>query len=430
MSPLLLLVPSSSAPEPAFTPSRSRPEWRRRLRGTALVRLGTRALLRAFPLLLVGILPFVLACESDSLKPEPPADRRDLYWDIELNHHAVTLSLAAPGHETLQLVATPQNYLGEPLTGLPAPRYHSEDIRQVVVTGDGMLVAVAPTSRPVMVTATITTNNLKHIDTVFVQVVNNPAPPVLATFSIDPPDSAKVAVGIKGEPPVLAADAGAVPITGLPVYFRSSDTTTARYFPVDMNARDLTRGIVQGIRPGTVTLYASTTAFGVTKADTLTYRIGRRLFAEINVPSDPLRVGAAYVLGSFSKGPDLLLGTGASVEWASDVSPFTAGAQAAEVDITFTGANLSNIAAPNLEAQDPWVSAPAAGFGTDIKVWCDNGAADCGSGNARIGGGTVPGNTFPPFPMFAVRRFPVPGTYEYHSTLRGTSGRIVIVDER
>src|SRR5690349_7813960 len=79
------------------------------------------------------ILPLALACESSSFKPEPIIDSPELYWDLELNHYAVTLSTTTP-YNTLQLVATPRNYRGDPLTGLPAPQYVSGNLEKVDVT--------------------------------------------------------------------------------------------------------------------------------------------------------------------------------------------------------------------------------------------------------------------------------------------------------
>ena len=127
-------------------------------------------------------LPLLVACGAENLKPGATAEPAELYWALRLNHHAAVMSTTAP-YDRLSLTATPVNYLGEPLAGLPAPQYVSRDRERVDVTSDGVLVAVAPTAQRVWVVATLTTNNLRHQDSVLVRVVNNPSPPVLSSVT-------------------------------------------------------------------------------------------------------------------------------------------------------------------------------------------------------------------------------------------------------
>ena len=42
------------------------------------------------------LLPFGMGCQGDHLTPPPPIDPAVLYWNLELSHHAVTLSTTAP----------------------------------------------------------------------------------------------------------------------------------------------------------------------------------------------------------------------------------------------------------------------------------------------------------------------------------------------
>jgi hypothetical protein len=337
----------------------------------------------------------LLACQGDSLKPDAPAKPNELYWDLELNHHAVTLSKTAEHYDTLTLVAVPRNYHGDHLAELPAPQYISRNLERVSVTSNGLLSAVAPTAQPVWVVATLTVGNLKHQDSVFVQVVDNPVPPVFASFSVHPipPDSAKVAVDWLEDPtlPVRAFDPNSAPISGLVAAFRVSDPKIARVHP--------TNGQVRGLAPGSVTIYASATAFGVTRADTLTYRIGWPLLGEVGIWG-PVN---ERPLGSFNR-PELRVGTGAIVFWTIDRAN-----KEMTTDVTFADADLSKVG----PVPDMFFIFCLPFFGYDT---------DCGTENFALGP--------PPMKDQAIRGFPVPGTYEYRSTLHGTSARIVVVDER
>jgi len=388
---------------------------------------GLRLWRRLVVLVVLAVLPLVPACQGDHLNPPPLVDPTVLYWDLALNHQAVTLSTTAP-YDTLTLIATPRNQAGEALTGLPAPQYHSTDPGRVVVTADGILVAEQVTSDPVAVIATLTTDNLKHVDTVLVRVVDAPTPPVLGTFSIDPvpPDSAKYAMRSSDVIPnsyllnhlVHAADASgmsladvsvdfdpwdigftaSVPIADLLVSFRSSDTTVAV-----INTRSIGSGMqiftLVGLRPGTTKLYASTTAFGVTKADTLSFRIGLPLVNQVTIRD---------TLGIIPPTP-YTMGVGALIVW---------GSRSLVSDITFS--DPTNVAAP-------MNASPYIAFVCFLIDSCtDTGNISSFTGIPLV---TLTG---------AGRTFTRPGTYDYQATVQDASGnlrtfsggRIVVVDER
>jgi hypothetical protein len=367
---------------------------------------------RGIPLSLVVLaLPFAFACGSDGLTPPPLADENTLYWDLQLSHHAVTLSTTAP-FDTLSLVAIPRNHRGEPLTGLPAPQYTSSDLEHVLVTAKGVLVAVAPTSQLVVITATLTTGNLKHEDKVFVKVVDNPTPPVLASLSIHPvpPDSAKTTVmlsygnglDLTSTLPVHATDSGGDSIPDLPVYFSSSDPSVAG---IGENSGD-----VNAVQPGSVTFYGTTTAFGITKTDTLLYRIGWPLVSIVLVNR-----AAGGMGGNTFVDAEIKVGVGAVVIWNGQL------ANASEpMDVTFD--DPTNVAALNAMP----ISSRFDRGSIQLLILCY--FSDCnGVGNFVLQ---------PPPPDaglgglgFAARGFPVPGTYDYHSA-NGAHGRIIVIDER
>lgn len=374
----------------------------------------------ALPLVLA--LPFTLGCQGDRLSPPAFVAESELYWALTLDHHAVTLSMpTTPPYDTLTVTATPRNMRGEPLTGLPAPTYVSADVEQVLVTAAGVVVAAQPTPRPVAIVATLTTNNLKHSDTLWVKVVDEAAPPVLASLSIQPisPDSAKWgALGAKGaqglsgtfglKPLVARAfDTGGAPIPDLLVDYRSSDPTTAR---IDFENKLI------GVRPGRMTLYASATAFGVSKADTLPFRIGWPLVREIELSSTAPAVGSSANVFTPS---EIKVGTGGLV-FFTNLSDMVA-------DVTFADGSLPTIAAGNTFSEFANPAMGQVGFSWQLLcVFIPT--LECGTG----GNAVIPATFVPQVSTAssALRVFSAPGTYEYQSTTHGVSGRITVVDER
>lgn len=398
------------------------------------------------PWALLAILPFASACQGDHLTPPPPIDPAMLYWALDLNYHAVTLSTTAP-YDTLTLTATPRNQVGEALEGLPAPQYSSTNPDQVVVTANGTLVAAQITTEPVAVVATLTTDNLKHVDTMFVRVVNAPTPAALGTFSIHPvpPDSAKHAVNNTADVNsgsafsyllnrLVHADTGGtpvsnvnvdfdpfavfpilvpVPVTDLLVSFRSADTTVAKITRSSSGTGIHVFKLVGRQPSRVVTIYASTTVFGITKADTIAFRIGLPLFRYFGMIRPRLPDGLPSPNISFLPGtpPTLYMGVGGLVIFD------TYGSAADGPVLNGTGA---------LTFSDPTHTAIArtavSYFGLTICLLfldtCDDG----------------PGDLPPtPGPWSRARVFTGPGTYDFQVTTPGTetlNGRIVVVDER
>jgi plastocyanin len=177
------------------------------------------------------------------------------------------------------------------------------------------------------------------------------------------------------------------------VDYRSSDPTIAS---VD---REL--GFVTGNRPGRVTIVASATAYGATRADTLAFTIGLPVRAILSVVDTLLGLGSTRsVLFAPS---EVRVGPGAAVVWiwARDI-PAT--------DVTFD--DPSNVA----ERTD-------GGLGS---------GAHTGAGNIPAQANCSASTNFLTQirECFKARVFPVPGVYSYRSTLTGATGRIVVVDER
>lgn len=345
-----------------------------------------------------------LACSAENVDPPPTMDTDAIFWTLELNHHAVTMSTVEP-YDTLTLEATPRNYRGEILHGLGAPRYVSGDLAKVHVTPEGVVVALGHTG-PIVVTATLTANDVTHTDSVTIVVDDLASPPKLKTFSVQPvaPDSAKSGPGLPAYLPLRAADSNDVPLAmaygfndGYPVFYRTSDPSIATI------GGD---GSIAGNRLGTIKLYAGTMLYGIAKADTVTWRIGWPIFLNVL-----LRLpGAGAGAGAFTPS-EITVGIGASVSWAmirSSSNP--------EVDVTFDADDVPSVLAldavhhPTASTIRLFNCGTVAGFTTDCA----------GAGDIMLGP-TVPN---------ALRVFPAPGIYDYRSDVLGASGRVIVVDER
>ncbi len=354
-----------------------------------------------------------LGCGDDGFNAPPLIEPSQLYSDLELNHRAVTFSMAAP-YNTLTLSAHPRNALREPMTSAELqPRYLSNDIEAVIVTPDGVMRAQAVTTQPILVTAVLTVGNLTHRDSVWVRVVDAVPPPVLASLSVHPvpPDSAKLAYFSGGFTapiatlPVQAVDRDGAIMPAPMISFRSSDPEVATIGEIT--------GIIKSIRAGRVLLDASTTVFGVTKVDTVQYRIGRRLFHAVALQWNTTFGGASSPAFIPS---EIRVATGALVVWAS-IEDFE------EVDVVFTEMDRSNVAAANTFGAAEIMFRPPFSFSFICSLY----RTDClGTGDFVI----PPFNPdLPDAPRAHMRVLTKPGIYEYYSTRLQTGGRVVVLDD-
>jgi hypothetical protein len=325
---------------------------------------------------------FALACGTDyvAIAGSPGNDR--LFASLAFDHHAVALSVTGPA-STIKLTAVAINALGTPLAGAGQPTFSLSDTGSVTITPDGVLTATAPATG-VQVIATLTDGNLTHKDTAYVNVNDVATPPVLANFSIQPleGDSVKTSAldlfGLFGLKQILPqeSDAGGTPIDGLPVFFSTADPTVASVDPVT--------GIVTGVRPGTVKIRASLTAYGVSMSDSVTFTI-----------TPPL-------IGLVAANPATPVGNTTPVlQWAPGSIEISAGGT-----VLFTTQSTTQ----------------------DIDVVFDDPDAATESFLAPSGGGNIaPFHAEPDQGgAFFARSFPTPGSYDYHSTTFNTHGTIVV----
>lgn len=326
-------------------------------------------------------------CSGDPpVTPPPVQDPTTLYWQLTLNEHAVTLSTVAP-YDTVRIVATPRTISGSPITNLLEPTYTSLDLDRAYVDSAG-LVHVVGVGDQVLIVASLEENNIRHADTLVLNITDDAAPPTLATFTIHPDvgDSAKVAAASSVTLAARAADASGTPINDVAVYFTSSDPIVATI--------DRSTGFLSPNIPGSVTIYATTTTYGVTKVDTLPYVIGHPITIAMQIESQTNASGQTTNVFSPS---NIELGPGAIVLFGN--------VTALPTDVTFD--DPTNVAE---DYRDCGFLATLCGTG-NIDAWAKDPTDDSGITGLRA------------------RSFPVPGTYTFHSTIFGSTGTIVIDDE-
>lgn len=340
----------------------------------------------ALALLAVALPAVALACGDDPVAPLPSGDSAQFYWSLGLHHHAITLSTAAP-FDTITLVAIPRTSRGEALADLPTPTFTSGDQDRLQVDADGVVHALR-TGDDIEVIATLTVGNVTHADTARVKITADTAPPTLVALSIQPEagDSAKYALstGFFAIGKILAArpttSSGDV-LFGVPVRYESLDYTVATIDPWT--------GAITAVRTGPVTFVASTTVYGITRADTLPFTIGLPLVGIVNVRPE---AGAAGTVFSPST---TTVGVGGTVIWMNPNDRLT--------DVTFDD--------PTNVLQDDMMCA--------ILGVCGNGQIDAfGSAENQA-----------PATIMRARRFPLPGDYSYVNTLSGATGTVHVVDE-
>lgn len=366
-----------------------------------------RPFIRKFKLAAVAVLLLVGSNACNELDPvgtfDPITDPSQIFLSLTLNHKAINLSTVEPGNQ-VQLVATPRNALGEPLSGLPPVTFTSSDTTRVHVTADGLVTARAAGNNLRIIAEIVTPDNIRRVDTATVNVIGT-APRQLATFTIQPEPPAEPVWAIEpalwGGPGrtilnlaglnlsnalrLRALDQDNLPVTGLQVFYQSLDPEVA----LIRNPS----GTVVAYRPGQVKVTVSTFAYGVALADTVTFTMllprvhGVRLEPQ---PDSTLRLSADNVI----------VRPGGYVFWFNQ-------SLATPISITFD----EPAAASEVPELCAWYGEPL-----------------CGSGNiAEFNGETS--ITVPRMPIAGrARRFDTPGTYTYH-TSNGLAGSVTVATE-
>jgi hypothetical protein len=365
---------------------------------------------------LEGVLGCAKSGAGDAVAPIDPAQ---IFWKLDLNTHAVTLSVAPPSN-TYQLTATPLSAAGTPLT-TTAPVTFTPLSRDssVQVTLTGLITAHSPkTGTTVQIEAAQTIGAATLTDTVVVNVTATaPTVPVATlTLHVLPGDSPFINAqshAIVNSSAFYAVATGDAAYRTLVSPQRTLSATLAdqngtvitskivRYWSSDPRVVGLATSVsstspaVTALTRGQATLYAATTLYGITVSDSVRVTVIAPTYNRVNIASS-LVAGRSTPLLQFDPGT-VEITPGGTVEWTNPVGQ-------PPIDIVFD--DSTNVVGGNI---------PAFAFDS-AKV--DSATAKlilCGqicnaSGNRR-------------------RLFPVAGTYSYRSTLFGTTGKVVVISK-
>lgn len=363
-----------------------------------------------------------LGCASDTTGPRPISPAQ-LYWQLALNHHAITLALTPP-YNTVQLVATPRAATGtlladtRPTTYTVTDAYGNPDTN-VTVSSTGLLMAVAPDAG-IRVIAAHTIGQVTRVDTATVNVNDvTPVPHVAALVQAFPPgDSARwtsatltTTEGVFGHPIATQSvlDSAGNPVPNVAIRFTASDSVIMVDFSTFKSI--LGFGALLPYRPERLKLIAEATVYGVSLTDTIQYTVGWPLVKVVHVvPWYP--AGSRTPVGAFTPPVDTVA-VGATVVWVNEsglpadvVFDDSTAAQSADSTAVNTGVlaftyRLHNQASGNLPV---WTTKLDT-----VAVYSD--------GSVQT------------YPEVQARRFPVAGTYRYHSALYGTTGVLYVLPE-
>ena len=268
----------------------------------------------------------LIACGHDATGP---VSSRSFYWQLQLNHHAVTLATVAP-YDTIRLVATAVDQTGAPLTIAAHPVYTMSDT-SITIDSAGLVRVhwTGSDAPPVTVIATFSVGDadvLTLADTVVFNIVHwNSASevPMLDSLIFRPVtgDSARRAVIDTGNTPgtqtlddALAKTATGAIISNVLVRYRTSDSLIANI----ASPLSATSAQINAVQPGVVLLTAEATVYGRRTVDSLRYTVGY-----------PLRVLWTYGVGQLYQAsafpiPDnhvalgqLTVGQGGAILWGN-----------------------------------------------------------------------------------------------------------------
>ena len=372
-------------------------------------------------------------CGHDTTGPTR-VDAAKLLWQVRLNYHAVTLLNGAP-YDTVQLIPALQTVTGGAVPGNAVVAYHATDPTSVVVSPMGLVTARAATSQ-VFVVATATVGNVTALDTVVI-AVNDTAvvgrTPVLPTrlvlqgiqnpfaaFGINAPappgeglteDCERAAGGsvmrqVQIVPQVLAGDA---PIPNAVIDLRSADpgiATITNMFGLD----GMIAGQCENGRYGPVSILGTARIYGVALQNSIRVNVIPSLSDLFTVLQHIPR--ATGQVTTYFEPATVTIAAGGVVNWYVVTRNLL---RPESIDIVF---------------DDP--SGPVLGVDTtglsSFYQFLFRFPYDTAGGNIApfADPDTTPDPTQIRRGIDRARRFPVPGTYHFHSALRGATGTIIV----
>lgn len=260
----------------------------------------------------------VSSCSVQEIK-QPYRSGENDFWDVLVNHRAVTMATVAP-FDTITLTATPRNYLGHKIVIEGTVSYWSGD-KALKVDSTGMVKALGVVTTA-WVFASYSYGGMTHTDSVLFKVTAG-APSIeagLLSLELAPGDSAKHAVGVPDgifgttpsdkRPAVSLISTLNTKMTGFPIRYSTSDSTIMRV--------NQTTGAMRGLRPDSrAYLRAEATVYGKELKDSIEYYIGYPLMYHIGT-SWKAPVGTGQFAGNWAPAFDIIVGTGAVVVWHAE----------------------------------------------------------------------------------------------------------------
>lgn len=353
----------------------------------------------------------VLGCGGDSPGASSALSPDQAYWALQFNQHAVTLALTAP-QNTIQLTATPLNADGQPLAlQNEAEIHYSTKDSMVAVDSTGLVTAKLVTASFAKVVATAT-DPVQHVtltDTCYIQVTATASTSALTTFTIQPAAGSDTVMPVDKYFRMTAAarDGTGRTMANVFPYFTSSNPHIALI--------DKSTGAIQGGRVGQVTLYASTWAYGVAKRDSIALRIALPSAVQVNIlPVTP--TGSTHAVLTYW--PQVITITqGGVVSWINRSATDS-------MDVVFDDPTNVDSVALNLFLGIGTGEGNIAPFVLDADATSDLAIKLC----QRYGLYPDDCSDLVGFTFLEERqrKFPVVGTYHYHSILWGSNGTIVV----
>jgi len=352
----------------------------------------------------------IAGCGGDSAGPGQIPEAQ-LFWSLEVNEHAVTFAIG----DTIYLHATALNPAGDSLPLVDAVQYQAGD-SSVSVTANGLVTAMHETvsrSKLTYVIASVrdAARNLTLEDTVFIQVTSTRPSPGIETFALQPSDTNTArSLDVFGfttlylAPTVL--DSAGTPMSDVVVTLTSTDRsvmTVSNYVlgsgivspPSDF-------GQVQGVGPGTAVIHAEAWVYGVSKRDSIRLKWENYISTQVLILSKTLSDSLLPVLYFYPQ--VVTVAPGGVVTWSTD--------QTDSIDVVFDDPTHVDSAAP-LNRPEFW-PIPYSGTGNFSGLYVDTVAANNGDFDSYL------------FRVRKARRFTVPGTYNYHSVIYGSTGKVVV----
>lgn len=337
----------------------------------------------------------ILGCGSDTTGPAP-LSANQAYWALQLNYQAVNMATVAPA-DTVRLIATPLNVAGTPLMGLGSATFQTSD-STVTVDSTGLMTAhFATQGQPTPVSVSLKAQGITLTDTVLVQVSDTIPHHALATFSMQPApgDSAKRTLDLATFTwPVTATDAARnIICNSIPCPLLVSYTSSNPLVATIDNT-----GMVTASDTGHVVFTAATWAYGVAKRDSVAFTIGYRLDYLMYVAD----AGSSFVM--FLAPKNIVLGVGATVTFVCAPPRFGPRFRCTSpIDVVFDDSAAVDTATDDIFGAPPTGTGNIPAFGAD---------------------------SVNPHNDVRARRFPVAGTYHYHSSVLASDSKAFIIKEQ